>query len=116
MAMSRRSLTKIMGLIVGLVAAPLGPVAVAADTTPAPRGANASDPIAALLQSQGAVPVVISTRLGESAGRTRLVVVLSDPVAVQAFTLADPDRVVIDMPEVLWRIAADARPTGKCAV
>jgi N-acetylmuramoyl-L-alanine amidase len=44
------------------------------------------------------------------------VVELSDPVEFRVFTLANPDRVVIDMPEVLWRLQATDRPTGKGAV
>src|ERR1051326_2067891 len=51
-----------------------------------------------------ALPVVLSARIGEHSDRTRFVVELSDPVEFRVFTLANPDRVVIDMPEVLWRL------------
>jgi N-acetylmuramoyl-L-alanine amidase len=66
--------------------------------------------------TQQTVPVVISARLGEHPDKTRFVVELSDPVQVRVFTLSDPNRVVIDMPEVLWRVNANDRPTGKGAV
>lgn len=63
-----------------------------------------------------AEPVVIDARIGEHADRTRFVVEISDPVKFRVFTLANPDRVVIDMPEVLWRLKGPPVPTGKGAV
>jgi N-acetylmuramoyl-L-alanine amidase len=59
---------------------------------------------------------VLSARIGEHSDRTRFVIELSDPVRMRVFTLADPNRVVIDLPEVLWRLQDAARPTGKNAV
>ena len=61
---------------------------------------------------QGPLPIVMSARIGEHEDRTRLVVELSDPVNLRAFALANPDRVVIDMPEVSWRLGAPPRPSG----
>ena len=55
-------------------------------------------------------------RVGEHADHTRFVWKTSDPVKVRVFTLADPDRVVITMPEVGWRSQATDRPTGRGAV
>lgn len=43
-------------------------------------------------------------------GRMRFVLELSDPVPVRAFTLKAPNRVVIDMPAVEWRLATPPRP------
>ena len=54
----------------------------------------------------------MSARIGEHEDRTRLVIELSDPVNLRAFALANPDRVVIDMPEVSWRLGAPPRPSG----
>src|ERR1700754_1861029 len=65
---------------------------------------------------QGPLPVVMSARIGEHDDRTRLVIELSDPVNLRAFALAGPDRVVIDMPEVSWRVGAPPRPSGFGAV
>ena len=64
------------------------------------------------VKPQGPLPVVMSARIGEHDDRTRLVIELSDPVNLRAFALANPDRVVIDMPEVSWRLGAPPRPTG----
>jgi len=65
---------------------------------------------------QGPMPIVMSARIGEHQDRTRLVIELSDPVNLRAFALAAPDRVVIDMPEVSWRLGAPPRPSGFGAV
>src|SRR3954469_10986688 len=65
---------------------------------------------------QGPLPMVMSARIGEHEDRTRLVIELSDPVNLRSFVLANPDRVVIDMPEVTWRIGAPPRPSGFGAV
>lgn len=38
---------------------------------------------------------------------------VSDPFQLHIFTLANPDRVVVDMPEVLWRLEGPVRPSGR---
>jgi N-acetylmuramoyl-L-alanine amidase len=58
------------------------------------------------------LPVVIGARIGEHQDRTRFVVEMSDPVKLRVFTLANPNRVVIDLPEVLWRLSAADKPSG----
>lgn len=73
-------------------------------TIPAPQAAGPAE------------PVVIDARIGEHADRTRFVVEFSDPVQFHIFTLATPDRLVIDMPEVLWRLTGPPAPSGKGAV
>ena len=64
----------------------------------------------------GPLPMVMSARIGEHADRTRLVIELSDPVNLRTFTLANPERVVIDMPQVTWRLGAPPRPSGNGAI
>ena len=59
------------------------------------------------------LPVVMDARIGEHPDRTRFVVEVSDPFRVRIFTLSNPDRVVIDMPEVLWRLNGPPRPSGR---
>ncbi len=51
-------------------------------------------------------PRLAATRIKLSATpvRTRLLVDLTAPVAVRATTLADPDRVVVDLPEVEFKV------------
>ncbi len=62
------------------------------------------------------IPVILGARVGEQPDRTRFVIELSDPLALRVFTLANPNRVVIDMPEVLWRLQNPERPNGTGAV
>ncbi len=57
-------------------------------------------------------PIVLSARIGEHEDRTRFVIELSDPVNLRTFTLTNPDRVVMDMPEVSWRLGAPPRPSA----
>ncbi|MBV9550944.1 MAG: N-acetylmuramoyl-L-alanine amidase [Alphaproteobacteria bacterium] len=57
-------------------------------------------------------PVVMSAHLGEHDDRTRLVIELSDPVNLRAFNLANPNRIILDMPEVAWRMGAPPVPSG----
>ena len=60
----------------------------------------------------GTPPVVMSARIGEHDDRTRLVIELSDPVNLRAFSLANPNRIILDMPEVAWRMGTPPVPTG----
>jgi N-acetylmuramoyl-L-alanine amidase len=60
----------------------------------------------------GPLPIVMSARIGEHEDRTRLVIELSDPLNLRAFALSNPDRVVIDMPQVAWRLGAPPKPSG----
>jgi N-acetylmuramoyl-L-alanine amidase len=91
---------------------------------PSPRPASAAetDPFGALLtkQKQTAskpyLPMAIGLKLTETAGRSRFQMELSDPVEVRVFTLTNPNRVVIDMPDLLWRMSDATRPSGKGAV
>jgi N-acetylmuramoyl-L-alanine amidase len=53
-----------------------------------------------------AFPVASEARLGGDATRTRLVMDLSRSIDIAAFTLADPYRVVIDLPQVIFQFPA----------
>ncbi len=77
-------------------------------------GAKPANPTAK--PPSGPQPVVMSARIGEHEDRTRFVVEMSDPVQMRVFTLANPDRVVIDMPAVQWHLDGPPRPTGFGAV
>ena len=93
-----------------------------ANTAAAPAAAKRDDPIGKLLAeqvlkgSQSSAPVVIGMKLTETAQQTRFALELSDPIDVRVYTLTNPNRVVIDMPDVLWRASDDARPSGRRAV
>ena len=66
--------------------------------------------------ASAALPVIINARIGEHPDGTRFVIEVSDPLKLRVFTLANPNRVVIDMPEVLWRLKEADKPTGLAAV
>ena len=91
-------------------------------TAAAAPASGRDDPIGKLLAeqvlkgAQSSVPVVIGLKLTETAQQTRFALELSDPVDARVYTLTNPNRVVIDMPDVLWRAGDDARPSGRRAV
>jgi N-acetylmuramoyl-L-alanine amidase len=58
------------------------------------------------------LPVVMGARIGEHEDRTRFVVELSDPINIRTFSLSNPNRVVVDMPAVQWRLGGPPRPSG----
>jgi N-acetylmuramoyl-L-alanine amidase len=58
-------------------------------------------------------PVATDVRLGGDDSQTRFVMDLSREIELRAFTLADPYRVVIDIPEVTFRLPPQAGETGR---
>jgi N-acetylmuramoyl-L-alanine amidase len=58
-------------------------------------------------------PVASDVRLGGDDGQTRMVVDFSQKVDIRAFTLADPYRVVIDMPQVAFQFRPKTGETGR---
>jgi N-acetylmuramoyl-L-alanine amidase len=122
LVLSGRKLRSCAVLIAGIA---LAQAAGAATPIPVPKPqlpAAAADPIGALLQEQGLVgapanlPVAMGLRLSETGRNSRFTLEFSDPVEVRVFTLTGPDRVVLDMPDVLWRMPDPTRPSGKGAV
>jgi N-acetylmuramoyl-L-alanine amidase len=63
--------------------------------------------------SADSFPVVTDARVGGDETQTRLVVDLSRKVDQHAFTLADPYRVVVDIPQVTFRLPPNAGETGR---
>ena len=55
---------------------------------------------------------VLGARIGAGKGTTRLVLDLSAKVGFAAFTLANPYRVVVDLPPVTWRLDPLKSPKG----
>lgn len=63
--------------------------------------------------AQDAAPSVTDVRLGNSGDTTRFVLEMSGKVEAKAFTLADPNRLIIDLPALDWELASDFVPAGK---
>jgi N-acetylmuramoyl-L-alanine amidase len=61
----------------------------------------------------GEFPVATDVRLGGDEAQTRLVVDLSEKIDVHAFALASPYRVVIDMPQVTFRLRPKTGESGR---
>jgi N-acetylmuramoyl-L-alanine amidase len=72
--------------------------------------------VAAKTVVPASAPVVLGARIGEHSDHTRFVLELSDPVKLRLFTLANPNRMVVELPELLWRLQAPDRPSGRGAI
>lgn len=55
--------------------------------------------------------LVSDARIGQHGDHTRFVLNVSEKVDVEVFTLADPYRIVVDFPEVGWRLDPAATPS-----
>jgi len=58
-------------------------------------------------------PIATDARIAGDEQRTRLIIDLSASAEIRAFTLADPYRVVIDLPEVAFRLPETAGREGR---
>lgn len=59
------------------------------------------------------LPVATDIRLAGDESATRLVMDVTANIGVRAFTLADPYRVVIDMPQTVFQLPSKAGETGR---
>ncbi len=96
MSVRATSLAFVFGAVV------LGGAAAEPTGTAVPQGGEASD-----------FPVASEVRLGGDDGQTRLIVDLSRKIDIRAFTLANPYRVVIDMPQVTFQFPPSTGEAGR---
>lgn len=68
-----------------------------------------------VLPAQGITPLAVATdaRIGGDDKGTRLVVDLTRKIELRAFTLADPYRVVIDIPQTVFQLPPKSGDTGR---
>jgi N-acetylmuramoyl-L-alanine amidase len=97
-------------LALAKVAALLGALAGGNFAAPAAERDGASRPAAA---KSDEIPLASDVRLGGDDKQTRFVVDLSRKIDLVAFTLADPYRVVIDLPQVTFKLAPKAGESGR---
>ncbi len=77
-------------------------------------GASATErPPAPSAPTADSLPVATDARLGGDESQTRFVMDFSRRIELHAFTLADPYRVVIDIPQVIFRLPPKAGETGR---
>jgi N-acetylmuramoyl-L-alanine amidase len=93
--------------IAGVVAAVCAGLAL---LCPAPTHAQMPVPVAAL---DDTVPVASEARLAGDDKQTRLVIDLTRKIDVRAFTIADPYRVVVDIPQVNFQFPAKTGEHGR---
>ena len=63
--------------------------------------------------SAEAFPIATDARIGGDESQTRLVVDLSRKIDLHVFSLADPYRIVVDIPQVTFRLPAKAGEAGR---
>ena len=88
--------------------------ALALSLVPAARAAEPVDSRA--LPPPGArteLPVATDVRVGGDDKQTRFVIDLTQKIDLAAFTLADPYRVVVDLPQVTFKLPAKAGDQGR---
>jgi N-acetylmuramoyl-L-alanine amidase len=73
--------------------------------------ASAAGP--ATIPADDSFPVATDARVGGDEAQTRFVMDLSRKIDVRAFTLADPYRVVLDIPQVTFQLPAKAGEGGR---
>src|SRR5499433_1480754 len=79
-------------------------------------GASAAErigPSAAPASAPNDFPVASDVRLGGDDTQTRLIIDLSRKLEIRSFTLANPYRVVMDMPQVAFQFPAKAGEVGR---
>ena len=99
--MSIRAIIRFSLLLLGVVLTGFGLAAP-------PGRANAAP-----VSGDDAFPVASDFRIGGDDSQTRFVLDFSRKVDLRAFTLADPYRVVIDLPQVVFRLKPKAGESGR---
>ncbi len=94
------------------IALVLGVSLLAGSTALAAEPSVTAHPLAPVAESTS-LPVASDVRLGGDDKQTRFVVDLSQKIDVATFTLADPYRVVIDLPQVTFQLPAKAGEQGR---
>ena len=67
----------------------------------------------ATLPAPDSIPVATDARLGGDEAQTRFVMDLNRKIDLHVFTLADPYRVVLDIPQVTFQLAPKAGESGR---
>ena len=78
-----------------------------------PWPAAAERAASARAQALDSYPVATDSRLGGDENQVRFVVDLTRKIDLRAFTLADPYRVVIDIPQVTFKLPSRTGETGR---
>jgi N-acetylmuramoyl-L-alanine amidase len=63
--------------------------------------------------AESKAPLIFDARIVGDESRTRFIADLSGPIAMSVFTLSDPYRVIVDIPEVRFGLGEDAEIAGR---
>lgn len=88
-------------------------VSAAASAFAAPKTVAATPAPPASPKVHRTGPVALDARLGGDDKRTRFVVDLSKKVEISAYTVADPYRVIVDLPDVSFDLPANSGRAGR---
>jgi N-acetylmuramoyl-L-alanine amidase len=80
---------------------------------PAMRAAESGIAVKPLAPPVESVPVATDVRLGADNKQTRFVMDFNQKIDIATFTLADPYRVVVDLPQVVFKLPAHAGEHGR---
>src|SRR3984893_17668183 len=78
---------------------------------PGAAGAAESDPVRPVIAAN--FPIASDVRLAGDDKRTRFILDLDKNIQFRAFALADPYRVVVDLPQVTFQLASGAGTSGR---
>jgi N-acetylmuramoyl-L-alanine amidase len=95
----------------GLVCVLITSAATSAFAAPKTVAATPAPPASPKVHRTG--PVALDARLGGDDKRTRFVVDLSKKVEISAYTVADPYRVIVDLPDVSFDLPANSGKAGR---
>ncbi len=112
---SRRSARRCFGRLapvapgIGLAALLVAAIAPADSSFGAQSAANVET-----VATAAKTPVAVAARLVDEGGKAKLTFDLSSPAEARAFSMADPDRIIVDAPEVNFQIdpAVGRAPQG----
>jgi N-acetylmuramoyl-L-alanine amidase len=76
-------------------------------------GALAAEPRPTQSSATDSLPVATDARLGGDESRTRFIMDFSRKIDLHAFTLADPYRVVVDLPQVVFQLPPKVGESGR---
>jgi N-acetylmuramoyl-L-alanine amidase len=74
---------------------------------------QAADTLAVITAPADSLPIATDARLGGDEAQTRFVMDFSRKIEVRAFTLADPYRVVVDIPQVVFHLPPKTGEGGR---
>ena len=90
-----------------------GPALVSAAAEQPSVPAPVAAPVAASTPAAPDFPIASEVRLAGDSKQTRFVLDLDKAIAFRAFALADPYRVIVDIPQVNFQLPAGAGTTGR---